>query len=373
MSVPPQTLTAIRAPFEAFGGVWTDAPVLQPLGLLLDLAGEAVRSRLYVVSGGVEEQALRPDFTIPITRAHIAAGRAEGRYLYEGKAFRAPATATENETEFLQIGAEAFGGAEDPAIQDAAVAALAWAGSAAGGRKDLSIQLGDVGLFRAFLVALNLPETTSDRLVRVFANPRALRAEIGRAQAQAGSASRSSGRLAGLLADLPEAEAAGVLEELWGLAGIQPVGGRSAAEITHRLAIRAEAARTPPLTAAEADLIDRFLKVSDQPRHALDKVESLAAEGGGDLSAVTAHWTRRLKALVQAGAPERALTLSTAFVRPFGYYDGVLFEVRSADLGPDAPVAAGGRYDGLPARLGGGAGAVGCMVRPGRAFAGSGA
>jgi ATP phosphoribosyltransferase regulatory subunit len=360
----PKTLAAIRARFEAFGGTWTDAPVLQPLGLLLDLAGEAVRSRLYVVSGGVEEQALRPDFTIPITRAHIASGEASGRYLYEGKAFRAPAAAYENETEFRQIGVEAFGSFEEPGIEDAAVGALAWTAAKAGGRKDLSIQLGDLGLFKAFLTALTLPEPTRDRLVRVFANPRALWAEVRRSQAPPDK--RDGGRLASLLADLPEAEATGVLEELWGLAGIQPVGGRSAGEITHRLALRAEAARMPPLTAAEAGLIERFLQVSDQPRHALDKVESLAAEGGGDLSAVVKSWTRRLTALVAQGAPETALTLSTAFVRPFGYYDGVLFEVRSAALGPDAPIAAGGRYDGLPARLGGHAGAVGCMVRPDR-------
>jgi ATP phosphoribosyltransferase regulatory subunit len=367
-AVSPKMLAAIRAPFEAFGGAWTDAPALQPLGLLLDLAGEAVRSRLYVVSGGVEEQALRPDFTIPITRAHIASAHAEGRYLYEGKAFRAPASSDENEAEFLQIGVEAFGSHEDPAIEDAAVAALAWAAAKAGGRRDLSIQLGDIGLFRAFLIALKLPETTTARLVRVFANPRALWMEVRRAQSPTAEPSGSS-RLADLLADLPEAEAAEVLEELWGLAGIQPVGGRSAAEITHRLALRAEAARTPPLSAAEAGLIERFLKVSDQPRTALDKAESLASEGGGDLSATTEHWTRRLKALVEAGAPEKALTLSTAFVRPFGYYDGMFFEVRSDALGPDAPIAAGGRYDGLPARLGGKAGAVGCMIRPGRAVA----
>jgi ATP phosphoribosyltransferase regulatory subunit len=361
----PETLAAIRAPFEAFGGVWTDAPVLQPLSLLLDLAGEAVRSRLYVVSGGVEEQALRPDFTIPVTRAHIASGKAEGRYLYEGKAFRAPAVAQDNETEYPQIGAEVFGAVKDASAEDAAVAALAWAAASAGGRRDLSVQLGDVGLFHAFLAALKLPEPSVSRLVRVFANPRALRAELNRATAPAGE-QRDGGRLAGLLADLPEGEAAGVLQELWSLAGIQPVGGRSAAEITHRLALRAESARTPPLTAAEADLIERFLKVSDQPRHALDQVESLAAEGGGDLSVTIQGWTRRLTHLVNDGAPEAAMMLSTAFARPFGYYDGMLFEVRSVALGPDAPLAAGGRYDALPARLGGSAGAVGCMVRPDR-------
>ena len=72
------------------------------------------------------------------------------------------------------------------------------------------------------------------------------------------------------------------------------------------------------------------------------------------------------------------MTLSAGFTRPFGYYDGVLFEIGCPALGPDQPVAAGGRYDGLPARLGASlnrpytaqAGAVGCMVRPARAWAG---
>ena len=32
-------LAAIRAPFEAFGGEVLDAPVLQPLSRLLDVAG----------------------------------------------------------------------------------------------------------------------------------------------------------------------------------------------------------------------------------------------------------------------------------------------------------------------------------------------
>ena len=55
-----------------------------------------------------------------------------------------------------------------------------------------------------------------------------------------------------------------------------------------------------------------------------------------------------------------------------GYYDGLTFEVRSEALGPDRPVAVGGRYDGLLARLGGKGDtrAVGCMVRPWRAYAG---
>ncbi|MFM1961139.1 MAG: hypothetical protein RL588_2656, partial [Pseudomonadota bacterium] len=55
------------------------------------------------------------------------------------------------------------------------------------------------------------------------------------------------------------------------------------------------------------------------------------------------------------------------------YYDGLVFEVLSTALGPDRPVAAGGRYDGLPARLSGSGAAngsaLGGMVLPGRAIA----
>ena len=63
---------------------------------------------------------------------------------------------------------------------------------------------------------------------------------LDRAGETAPPATASNGdTLSHLLAGLPEAEAAAVLEDLWALAGIEPAGGRSAAEIVHRLAERA--------------------------------------------------------------------------------------------------------------------------------------
>jgi ATP phosphoribosyltransferase regulatory subunit len=150
------------------------------------------------------------------------------------------------------------------------------------------------------------------------------------------------------------------------------VGGRSAAEIVHRLAERAKSRSAPRLTAAQSDLITRFLAVEGAPRAALGQAGALAREAGADLDGLLAEWAERLDRLSQAGVPEAALTLATGFGRPFGYYDGFLFEVWSAALGPDTAVAAGGRYDGLLARLGGPAGtAVGSMVRPARAWSGA--
>lgn len=361
-AIPADALAKIRAPFAQAGAAPTDAPVLQPLALLLDLAGEAMRSRVFVVQGERgEEAALRPDFTIPIARAHIDGGAASGRYLYEGKAFRVAPAGSGRAEEFLQIGLEAYGG-DNPAQDDAEVAALAWQAAMAGGRDDLTMQLGDVSLFAAFIDSLGLEPRLTARLQRAFTRPRLLKAEL-----DGETRDTEASRIASLLAGLPEAEAVGVLEELWALAGIEPVGGRSAADIAHRLVERAEAVQGARLTPAQADRIRGYLVISDTPERALDA----AAKLSGGISAALETWSRRLKAMAERGADIKRMRLSTAFSRAFGYYDGVLFEIRSAALDEERPVAAGGRYDGLTVRLGGKPStAVGCTVRPVRAFVG---
>jgi len=371
-SIPAAALDAIRAPLLAAGATATDAPVLQPLGLLLDLTGEAMRARLFVVSGdNGEEAALRPDFTVAVARQHFANGGGAGRYRYEGKAFRVAPRGSDRAEEFLQLGVEAFE-TGDPVAADAEIAALAWAASAAGGRDDLALILGDVSLFAAFVDSLDLAAPLAARLKRAFAKPRQLKAELdGEGDAPL---SGEQSRIAALLAGLPEAEAAQVLQELWSLAGIEPVGGRRPAEIAHRLVERAEASKAGRLDAEQADKVRAFLAVSDRPEAALDAIAALAGPNDGALKAAIAGWRSRLTGLAARGVPLDRATLAAAFGRAFGYYDGYLFEVRSAALGDERPIAAGGRYDGLPSKLGVSAdtGAVGFMVRPARAYAGGG-
>lgn len=372
-SIPAEALDAIRAPLLAAGAAPTDAPVLQPLGLLLDLAGEAMRSRLFVVSGdGGEEAALRPDFTVAVARQHFSGGAASGRYRYEGKAFRVAPRGSDRAEEFLQIGIEAFE-AGDPVAADAEMAALAWAASAAGGRGDLSLILGDVSLFAAFVDSLDLAAPLAARLKRAFAKPRQLKAELDGDVAASSDDDKS--RIAALLAGLPEAEASAVLQELWSLAGIEPVGGRRPAEIARRLVEKAETAKAGRLDAEQAAKVRAFLAVSDRPDAALDAIAALAGPNDAALKAAVAGWRARLSGMAARGVPLERATLAAAFGRAFGYYDGYLFEVRSAGLGDERPIAAGGRYDGLPGRLGvstTNTGAVGFMVRPARAYAGGG-
>jgi ATP phosphoribosyltransferase regulatory subunit len=366
--VPAEALAPIRAALAAAGAEAVDAPILQPLGLLLDLAGEAMRARLFVVQAeGGAESCLRPDFTAAVARQHIERGVPAGRYVYEGPAFRSEPEGDRPE-EFVQLGVELFapaGGAV--AMADAEIAGLAWNAAVAGGRGDLTLWLGDVGLFAAFIESLGLPEALAARLKRVAGRPRLLNAELARAGQT--DAPATGGQLAAMLSGLPPAQAAAMLEEVWALAGVEPVGGRGPGEIAVRLVRRAEAASAPALTERQASAIRAFMAISEAPTAGLKQVRALAGSGAS-LERALADWDGRLAAL--SAIPAAQMRFAPALGHAFDYYDGLTFEVRSTALGADRPVASGGRYDGLLARLGGAADgwAVGCVVRPWRAFAG---
>lgn len=366
-TVPAALLAAIRQPLEAAGAQRADAPLLQPLNLLLDLAGEAMRARLFVVqSEGGTESCLRPDFTVAMASQHVQSGQLEGRYAYYGPAFRASAGADRPE-EFVQVGLEMFASGGVSEAADAEIAGLAWRAAAAGGRDDLSLWLGDVALFGAFVDTLDLPQTLAGRLKRVAGRPRLLGVELARVGE---ATSAGGGTLAGLLAGLSETQGAALLEEVWLLAGVAPVGGRGAAEIAARLIRKAEATNAPALTEAQSAAIRAFMAIDDTPPAAFARVRELAGSNDAALTAALAGWDARLASLAGT-VPGEALRFSPALGHAFDYYDGITFEVRSAAIGSDRPVAVGGRYDGLLVRLGSqiGARAVGCMVRPWRAWA----
>jgi ATP phosphoribosyltransferase regulatory subunit len=358
----------VRAVFEAAGGNFVNTAVAEPLSLYLDLAGETLRERLFLVqSADREEYCLRPDFTLGTALAHIAAAAASGRYLYEGPAFRVAPPGSHRPEQFLQVGLETYEAGDTP-LADAAMASLAWRAAKAGGRDDLSLIVGDVSLFGVFLASLGIPKVVIAKLNAAFSRPSRLARALD--AATQGGRGPAAGTLAGLLKDVDELQAASALEEVWALAGIEPVGGRSAVEIVRRLTSREADSKAPKLQPGQRAMIDRYLVIDEEPRAALAAVAALAPHDKALNEAVEA-WRRRLSAF--EGIPADRIRFSTAFARGFGYYDGFLFEVRSQALGEDEPVAAGGRYDSLPGRLGTplATGAVGCMVRPGRAWRGA--
>jgi ATP phosphoribosyltransferase regulatory subunit len=366
--VPAGVLAAIRAPFAGIDGSRVDPAVIQPLNVLLDLAGEAMRARLFVVQDeGGREACLRPDFTVAIVRDHVRAGGGEGLYLYEGKAFRvaAPGAPEGHPEEFVQIGLEAFTEADAP-YDMAEIPLLAWWSARAGGRDDLSLRIGDVGLFRAFLADIGLEPALAARLQRLLTQSGELDAELARAQSPV---ERPAHPLAASLAELPQDKAVAKLEAYWAQNDLPRVGGRDAGEIVERLRRRAEAASRAPLRADQADLIRRYLDIAAPLEEAVARVRGLA--NGPALTAKLADWEALPASLAAGGVPLDRVSFSAKVASPFSYYDDFLFDITSDALGPQRPVAGGGRYDALLTQVGGAdLRAVGCMVRPARAWIG---
>src|SRR5690606_12945090 len=113
-----------------------------------------------------ESLCLRPEFTIPVCRLHIASGKSTPRrYGYLGEVFRQRRAGG---NEFLQTGIEDIGD-PDPAASDArSVAdALSLLETMLPGRP-FTVTCGDKSVFEAVLAGLDLPPGWQKRLARAF-------------------------------------------------------------------------------------------------------------------------------------------------------------------------------------------------------------
>ena len=88
-------------------------------------------------------------------------------------------------------------------------------------------------------------------------------------------------------------------------------------------------------------------------------------------SAALETYDRRLALLANAGIDLDRVTFSAEFGRTLEYYSGLVFEVRATTLGPQSPLATGGRYDGLMRAAGAGidVAAVGAAIHTERLLA----
>src|SRR5918995_4012557 len=183
---------ALIALFEREGYARVEPTVLQPAEIFLDLSGEDIRRRMFVTQDASgRELCLRPEYTIPVCRDHLAAsGSASASYCYLGPVFRL----RPNETgEFLQAGIESIG-RRDAAAADAEVLALALEGLGTLGAGGVSVRLGDMGLIEAVLDAIGVAAAGKRRLMRSIVSGRGL---MGSADSAAGP---GIGEHAGLLA-----------------------------------------------------------------------------------------------------------------------------------------------------------------------------
>ena len=210
---------------------------------------------------------------------------------------------------------------------------------------------------------LSLSQAWARRLTLALGEGRILTvldpARVSERKGEARGLARYSGVLDALKGADPS-EARAFVKDILAMAGISATGGRSADDIAGRFLDRARE-DAQPLGTEQAEILRRFLAISGDPDHVANALRSLGADAGLDLGAEIDRFELRTGFLEARGIQPTELVASAGFARNLDYYSGFVFDIRlsAADA---RPIAAGGRYDRLFARLGHDVPAIGAAL-----------
>ncbi len=324
-----------------------EPPILQPASIFFD-SGEDLRGQLYLTSDlSGAEYCLRPEYTIPVSRHYLASGAAgqSATYSYCGPVFR---YAAGQKAEFTQAGVESFG-RQDSEAADAEILTLALDAASAVRALDLSVRIGDAGLFSGLLAALDLAPEWRRRIARGHSQGKSVAAILNASRIGAG---RDHSGVLGMLEGADKQGARAFVEDLLSIAGIASVGGRTPAEIADRFLEQAALRSGVGVSAEKVAIIERFLRIEGDPDSASAQLRQLAGEANLDLAAPLEALDTRLGFIAALGFDVAALRFEASFTRNLDYYTGFVFEAHDRTRPDQKPVVAGGRYDQLLQTLG---------------------
>lgn len=333
--------------------------VIQPADVFLDLIGEDLRARTYVFTDpDGAELCLRPDLTIPACRLYLDRhrdGTAAARYTYSGGVFRyQPAGGSlTHPREIRQAGIESFA-AGDPGRAEAEILALSVEAVRAAGLRAFRLRIGDLGIFNALIEGLEMPSRWRARLRHHFWRPDSFRAQLVRLVNGTTNAGRlPDGLLTALQAARPE-DATAIVAAHLAERGLEATGTRGIDEITEQIAGEIADHREPPLPAATAAVLDRYLAIATTAAAAPDQIRRLAREHGIDIEPAIGSFEQRLALAAEEGVDLTQAQFGAGFGRAFEYYTGFVFEILSPTIGDTIPIGGGGRYDTLVSAISGG-------------------
>lgn len=325
-----------------------DIPILQPADPFLDMAGEDLRSRIFLTENeNGDSLCLRPEFTIPVCRNHIALNAATPkRYSYIGEVFR---QRREGGTSFHQAGIEDLGGDNEPASDARSLSDALNAVHQAAPNASLQVLLGDQSVFEAVLASLGLPRGWQKKLARAFGS-----AELLEQALQDLTSPRLGNvipeRLRQIVDEQGEDALVTALAQEMQVAGISPAAGRSPSEIARRLMEKQQLAAVQ-LADRVLTALKTFLSIRVPLEQATVQLTEFAEQNGLDLGAALQSFGKRVEEMRKAGIDLGIITYDAGFGRPLDYYTGLVYEItsRDADCGV---IVGGGRYDRLLTMLG---------------------
>lgn len=359
---------AIEAALRRYGYAAIDPPILESSSPFLNRSGEDIRRQMYIFPDpGGREVCLRPELTIPVCRAYLRqlrsaatdarAPKREARLSYCGPAFTYESSSDGRYRQFYQAGAE-FIGARSREAADAEILAAALDCLDATGLEEAAVEIGDVDIRNAFIDNLPISERSKTRIRRI-----ALRnqkepdraAPVSAPDVAAAEATNEFGELASLLASVEPGKAELLIKEVFALADVRHVGGRTPEEIVERLTSRT-AQQDEPISAELIGGVRELLNIRAKPDAAFKTIrEHFRKFRIAAIEPVLERCERRLRYFNAYRRNPPALQFNVGLRRGLEYYTGLLFEVFAKDATQIGHVCGGGRYDNLLEGLGAGA------------------
>ncbi len=355
---------AIGATLRRYAYAAIDPPILESALPFLNRSGEDIRRQMYIFPDPAgQELCLRPELTIPVCRAYLRQLQAkdalrnaparEARLSYFGPAFTYEAASEGRYRQFYQAGAEYIGAPAREAA-DAEILAAALDCLQAAGLEQTWIEIGDVEIRNAFIDQLPISDKSKTRIRRiVLRNPKsaALAAAADKAAAVADEPGQFD-ELASLLAAAEPGKAELLIREVFALADVRHVGGRTPEEIVERLTSRT-AQQAEPISAELIAAVVALLNIRAEPDAAFKAIrEHFRRFRIAAVEPVLERCDKRLRYVEAYRGGPLAAQFNVGLRRGLEYYTGCLFEIYAGDARQLGHVCGGGRYDNLLEGLG---------------------
>ena len=322
--------------FEKKGAIYLEIPTLLESDLLLDLYGEEINSRTYILNDPIKGNLmLRPDFTVPIVLMHIKNNQDRAEYCYSGKVWRKQDYSSLRPSEYLQVGIECFGG-KDIAEEDARVFSII---RKAVNSIDLKIVTGDLGILRSAINGLEINTRCKKALLRQLWRPKRFLQVLKYFSNSTSYLNDEKRHIIDLLNSGKLMKKLNIYNPIIGL--------RTKKDIIDRVSELSNDIEYNQLKSSDVNLLENLLKISCSLNEASKNIKNLTySHEYLKRSAILLE--NRLEYLAQLEIDVKKIDFEVSFGRTsMEYYDGFVFEMGPINKVSSIPFAQGGRYNEL--------------------------
>ena len=322
--------------FEEKGAIYLEIPTLLESDLLLDLYGEEINSRTYILNDPIKGNLmLRPDFTVPIVLMHIKNNQDRAEYCYSGKVWRKQDYSSLRPSEYLQVGIECFGG-KDIAKEDARVFSII---RKAVNSIDLKIVTGDLGILRSAINGLEINTRCKKALLRQLWRPKRFLQVLEYFSHNSNLVNNEKNKIIELF------NSGKLLDKLKNFESI--IGLRTKKDILERVSELSNDILNNQLKDIDLKLLRDLLKISCPLTQAHQKINN-STYSHEYLKKSALLLEKRLECLSELDIDVKNIDFEVSFGRTsLEYYDGFVFEMMSKKPYNSIALAQGGRYNEL--------------------------